>query len=200
RRTAGGTAAGRSTLTRLPAERHDVTVLDGHRAALRDRPPGFLVEDLPALPAGRPVLVDRSGILPRDLAPLLRRPEQAAFRPPTPAFRKAARTARYADPVRAGACRVHRPRSATPGHARPRPAAGGAVASADPLHRTRPRATGGEEDPRTAPAERLVRDDLRDDEVRRQAGPHAAALTVDGTTPAAGLAEPLATRFALPRR
>ncbi|MFF2353681.1 hypothetical protein ACFVVL_28330 [Kitasatospora sp. NPDC058115] len=44
RRTAGGTAAGRSTLTRLPAERHDVTVLDGHRVALRDRPPGFLAE------------------------------------------------------------------------------------------------------------------------------------------------------------
>ncbi|MFF8770606.1 hypothetical protein [Kitasatospora sp. NPDC015120] len=202
---AGGTAAGKSTLTRLLAERHDVTVLDGdraehrwldrcspaqhpHLAALRGRPPGlpwrdrtaeqvframpglygettgFLVEDLLALPADRPVLVDYFGILPRDLAPLLRRPGQALFLLPTPAFRKAALTARYADPARA-------------------------------------RATWGEEDPRTALAKRLARDDLWDDEVRRQAPLHAAAaLTVDGTTPAAGLAELLATRFALPRR
>ncbi|MER7706730.1 hypothetical protein ABTX81_28015 [Kitasatospora sp. NPDC097605] len=198
---AGGTAAGKSTPTRLRAERHGAEVLDGDRAehrwpdrcdpvrhprlaALCDRPPGtlwhegtprqvframpsphggttgFLVDDLLA---DRPVLVDWSGILPRDLAPLLRRPEQAVSLLPTPAFRKAALTAWYADPARAGA-------------------------------------TWGDQDPRTARAG-ATRDDLRGQEVRRQAPPHGAALlTVDGTTPAAELAERVFTRFALPGR
>ncbi|MFB7471628.1 hypothetical protein [Kitasatospora sp. NPDC056184] len=201
---AGGTAAGKSTLAGLLAGRHGAAVLDGdraehrwldrcsaehhpHLAALRDRPPGvrwrdrdvrqvframpslhgemtgFLVDDLLALPADRPVLVDYFGILPRDLAPLLRHPGQAVFLLPTPAFRAAALAARYADPARA-------------------------------------RATWGDRDPRTALAERLARDALWDDEVRRQAPLHTAAvLTVDGTTPAADLADHLATRFGLLR-
>ncbi|MER5350911.1 hypothetical protein ABT093_11310 [Kitasatospora sp. NPDC002551] len=202
---AGGPAAGKSTLTRLLADRHDAAVLDGDRAehrwldrcdpgrhprlaALRNRPPGdqwrgrtarqvframpslhgemtgFLVEDLLALPADRTVLVDYFGILPRDLAPLLRHSGQAVFLLPTPAFRKEALTARYADPARA-------------------------------------RATWGDRDPESALADRLARDALWDDEVRRQAPLHAAAvLTVDGTTPAADLAERVAARFGLPRR
>ncbi|RNI25227.1 hypothetical protein [Flexivirga caeni] len=64
---------------------------------------GFLVEDLLARPAERPVVVDYFGILPRDLAPLLERPEQAVFLVPTPQFRRAALRRRYADPRRARA-------------------------------------------------------------------------------------------------
>ncbi|WP_380281945.1 hypothetical protein [Kitasatospora purpeofusca] len=116
-----GDRAEHRRLDRCSAERHP------HLAALRDRPPGapwhgrsarqvframpslhgemtgFLVEDLLALPADRPVLVDYFGILPRDLAPLLRHPGQAVFLLPAPAFRKAALAARYADPARARA-------------------------------------------------------------------------------------------------
>ncbi|MFE7564406.1 hypothetical protein [Kitasatospora sp. NPDC057500] len=200
---AGGTAAGKSTLTRLLAERHDATVLDGDRAehrwlarcdsarhprlaALRDQPPGalwhdrtaeqvframpslhgemtgFLVDELLALPADRPVLVDYFGILPRDLAPLLRHPSQAVFLLPTPAFRRSALTTRYADPAHA-------------------------------------RATWGTEDADTALAERLARDTLWDQEVRHQSPLHGATtLTIDGSTSAATLADRLAARFALP--
>lgn len=63
----------------------------------------FLVEDLLARPADRVVLVDYFGVLPRDLAPLLSWPEQAAFLVPTPSFRRAALNRRYADPKRARA-------------------------------------------------------------------------------------------------
>jgi hypothetical protein len=64
---------------------------------------GFLIEDLRARPTDRVVLVDYFGALPRDLAPLLSWPEQAAFLIPTPAFRRAALTRRYGDPDRAHA-------------------------------------------------------------------------------------------------
>ncbi|MFF7454408.1 hypothetical protein [Kitasatospora sp. NPDC008115] len=200
---AGGTAAGKSTLTRLLAERHDATVLDGDRAehrwlarcdparhprlaALRDQPPGapwhdrtaeqvframpglhgemtgFLVDDLLALPADRPVLVDYFGILPRDLAPLLRHPSQAVFLLPTPTFRQSALTTRYADPAHA-------------------------------------HATWGAEDLATALAKRLTRDALWDQEVRHQSPLHAATLlTIDGTTPTTTLADRLAAQFGLP--
>lgn len=63
----------------------------------------FLVDDLLARPAERVVLVDYFGILPRDLAPLLSWPRQAVFLVPTPAFRRAALSRRYADPQRARA-------------------------------------------------------------------------------------------------
>jgi hypothetical protein len=63
----------------------------------------FLVEDLLARPTERTVLVDYFGVLPRDLAPLLSWPGQAAFLVPTPEFRRATLTQRYADPDRARA-------------------------------------------------------------------------------------------------
>lgn len=63
----------------------------------------FLVEDLLARPTARIVLVDYFGVLPRDLSPLLSWPGQAAFLVPTPAFRRAALSRRYADPHRARA-------------------------------------------------------------------------------------------------
>ncbi|MFJ3793335.1 hypothetical protein [Kitasatospora sp. NPDC090091] len=199
---AGGTGAGKSTLTRLLAERHDVTVYDGdraehgwldrctpqrhpHLAALRDQSPGamwhdrtaqqmlrampglhgetvgLLVEDLLALPARRTVLVDYFGLLPRHLAPLLRRADQAVFLLPTPGFRQDVLTARYADPARA-------------------------------------RATWGEADPAEALAARLARDALWDEEIRRQAPLHRVdTLIVDGTTPVDDLARHLAARFGL---
>ncbi|WP_329129543.1 hypothetical protein OG552_03710 [Streptomyces sp. NBC_01476] len=64
---------------------------------------GFLVADLLSYPPEQPVVVDYFGILPRDLAPLLARPEQAVHLLPTPAFRRRVLSARYADPARARA-------------------------------------------------------------------------------------------------
>jgi hypothetical protein len=63
----------------------------------------FLVEDLLARPADRTVLVDYFGVLPGHLARLLSRPGHAAFLVPTPEFRRATLTRRYADPERARA-------------------------------------------------------------------------------------------------
>ncbi len=63
----------------------------------------FVVDDLLALPADRPVLVDDFRTLPREVAPLLPRPEFAAFLLPTPEFRRDALGSRYADPERARA-------------------------------------------------------------------------------------------------
>ncbi|MEU2788078.1 hypothetical protein [Streptomyces sp. NPDC007100] len=63
----------------------------------------FEIEDLLALPADRPVLVDWFGNLPCHIAPLLTRPDQAVFLLPTPEFRLAALRARRSDPVRAPA-------------------------------------------------------------------------------------------------
>jgi hypothetical protein len=64
---------------------------------------GFLVNDLLDRPADRIVVVDYFGVQPRDLAPLLSWPGQAAFLVPTAQFRRAALTRRYADPDRARA-------------------------------------------------------------------------------------------------
>ncbi|URM92507.1 hypothetical protein LUW75_23990 [Streptomyces sp. MRC013] len=66
---------------------------------------GFPVEDLLALPDDRVVLVDYFGVLPRGLAPPLRRPDRAVFLLPSPGFRENALAVRYADPVRARANR-----------------------------------------------------------------------------------------------
>ncbi|WP_346105284.1 hypothetical protein [Nonomuraea maheshkhaliensis] len=63
----------------------------------------FVVEDLLALPADRPVLVDDFRTLPREVAPLLEWREQAVFLLPTPEFRRRALSERYADPDRARA-------------------------------------------------------------------------------------------------
>jgi hypothetical protein len=63
----------------------------------------FLIEDLLARPADRTVLVDYFGVLPGHLARLLSRPGHAAFLVPTPEFRRATLTRRYADPERARA-------------------------------------------------------------------------------------------------
>ncbi|MER7751977.1 hypothetical protein [Kitasatospora sp. NPDC097643] len=199
---AGGTGAGKSTLTRLLADRYGAAVYRGDRAehgwlerctparhphftALRDLPPGgmwrdrtprqvframpglhgeavgFLIEDLLALPGDRLVLVDYFGILPRHLAPLLRRTDQAVLLLPTPEFRRRALTTRYADAARA-------------------------------------RATWGTEDRADVLAKRLARDALWDEEVRRQARLHGLdGIVIDGTTPALELADRLATRFGL---
>ncbi|MGC4836840.1 hypothetical protein ACLQ3D_20290 [Micromonospora vinacea] len=64
---------------------------------------GFVVDDLLALPTERPVLVDDFRTLPREVAPLLTWPEQAAFLLPTPQFRDGALRARFADDARARA-------------------------------------------------------------------------------------------------
>ncbi|MGW0434605.1 hypothetical protein ACWDV4_18965 [Micromonospora sp. NPDC003197] len=64
---------------------------------------GFVVDDLLAMPTERPVLVDDFRILPREVAPLLTWPEQAAFLLPTPQFRNRALRARFADAARARA-------------------------------------------------------------------------------------------------
>lgn len=64
---------------------------------------GFVVEDLRALPADRPVIVDWFGNTPLDVHPLLTWPEQAAFLVPTPEFRRRALGSRFADPDRARA-------------------------------------------------------------------------------------------------
>ena len=63
----------------------------------------FLIEDLRTRPGDRIVLVDYYGVLPRDLAPLLTWPAQAAFLIPTQDFRRNALTHRYGDPDRARA-------------------------------------------------------------------------------------------------
>ncbi|MER7177525.1 ATP-binding protein [Streptomyces mesophilus] len=199
---AGGAGSGKSTLARLLADRYDVEIYCGDRAehawlerctpqlhprlaSLRGLAPGamwrertgrqvfqempslygetigFLVEDLLERPDERIILVDYFGTLPRDLAPLLRRPEQAVFLVPTPEFRHDALSARYAD-------------------------------------RARAQANWGGEDPASTLAERLARDALWDEEVRRQAPVHGlAALTVDGSTPASVLADRIALRFEL---
>jgi hypothetical protein len=63
----------------------------------------LVVDDLLALPADRPVLVDDFRTLPREVAPLLAKPEHAVFLLPTPGFRRDALAHRYADPDRARA-------------------------------------------------------------------------------------------------
>ncbi|GAB3156388.1 hypothetical protein GCM10027290_54100 [Micromonospora sonneratiae] len=62
---------------------------------------GFVVDDLLAMPTERPVLVDDFRTLPREVAPLLTWPEQAAFLLPTRQFRDRALRARFADGPRA---------------------------------------------------------------------------------------------------
>lgn len=64
---------------------------------------GFVIEDLLALPADRPVLVDWFGNTPHDVLPLLTWPGQAAFLLPAQDFRSRMLGARYADPDRARA-------------------------------------------------------------------------------------------------
>ncbi|WP_116953572.1 hypothetical protein [Jiangella endophytica] len=89
---AGAWWAGRSAaeLFDAMASRHGETI-------------GFVTQDLLALPADRPVLVDWFGNLPREVAPLLLEPWQAVFMLPTAGFRRRMLTARYADPERARA-------------------------------------------------------------------------------------------------
>ncbi|MEV0003092.1 hypothetical protein AB0H28_12510 [Micromonospora sp. NPDC050980] len=199
---AGGTGAGKSTLARALADRHDVLIYDGDRAergyvgrcTAREQPYlwallhapdarrwngrsaqeilesmpsrhgetfGFVLDDLLALPADRPVLVDDFRTLPRDVAPLLTWPEQAVFLLPTPAFRDRALRARFADPVRA-------------------------------------RANWGDSDHDEALALRLARDELWDGEIRRQAVASGLPLvTVDGSRDVRDLADDLAVRFRL---
>lgn len=64
---------------------------------------GLLTEDLLARPTDRIVLVDYFGVEPRDLAPLLYWPGQAAFLIPAAEFRRTILSRRYADPDRARA-------------------------------------------------------------------------------------------------
>ncbi|MEU8285545.1 hypothetical protein AB0C01_14535 [Micromonospora sp. NPDC048905] len=64
---------------------------------------GFVVDDLLAMPAERPVVVDDFRTLPGEVAPLLTWPEQAAFLLPTPRFRDRALRSRFADARRAHA-------------------------------------------------------------------------------------------------
>ncbi|WP_424528973.1 hypothetical protein ACOZ38_04680 [Sphaerisporangium viridialbum] len=199
---AGGTGAGKSTLTRVLAERHGALVYDGDHAergyidrctpqqqpylcallrtplehrwtgrtaeeifqampSLHGETFGFVIEDLLTLPADRPVLVDDFRTLPGDVAPLLKRREQAAFLLPTPEFRRRALVARFADPARA-------------------------------------QANWGNSDHAIALAKRLARDELWDEEARRQALElDLPVLRVDGSRNVANLADELATMFHL---
>lgn len=199
---AGGAGAGKSTVTRALAERHDVLVYDGDRAELGyvhrcdpQRQPylwallrtsredrwasrtaeeifhampslhgetfGFVLDDLLALSADRPVLVDDFRTLPREVAPLVTRPEQAVFLLPSPEFRARALGTRFADPARA-------------------------------------RANWGDGDHAAALAKRLARDRLWDEEVRRQARELGLpVLPVDGSRSVAELAAELAAMFRL---
>lgn len=197
----GGTGAGKSTVTRLLAERSGATVYDGDRAehdwATRCTPHdhpymyanlqltreerallspeerfarmasrhgesiGFVVEDVRALPADRPVLVDWFGVSPRDVHPLLTWPEQAVFLLPTPEFRRRALSSRFADPDRA-------------------------------------RANWGTADTTVALANRLARDALFDAEIREQATRLGLpVIEIDGTRDAEAVADDLAVRFRL---
>jgi hypothetical protein len=61
------------------------------------------VEDLLALPADRPVLVDDFRTLPGEVARLLHRREQAVFLLPTAEFRRQALAGRFAEAARARA-------------------------------------------------------------------------------------------------
>ena len=54
----------------------------------------MIVDDVLALPHDRPVIVEGFRLLPRLVAPLLRRPDQAVWLLPTPRFRDAAFAAR----------------------------------------------------------------------------------------------------------
>ncbi|MGI5466213.1 hypothetical protein [Streptomyces sp. CA-132043] len=199
---AGGTGAGKSTLTQALADRYDVAVYRGdraehgwlerctpqrhpHLAGLRGLRPGgmwhgrtprqvfqtmpglhgetvgFIVDDLLAKPDERIILVDYFGILPDQLAPLLRRCGQAVFLLPTPEFRKNALATRYADPACA-------------------------------------RAIWSTEQPPSALAKRLLRDALWDEEVRRQAVTHGLdTVVIDGSVPVSVLADHIASRFEL---
>ncbi len=198
---AGGTGAGKSTLTRILFQRYDLAVYLGDVAERAwtprftpERQPHawaslrltteqraqlsgqqrfdtmasrhgetieFVVEDLLAMPADRPILVDWFGNTPRDLAPLLSWPEQAVFLLPTKEFRREALGTRFADPDRA-------------------------------------RATWGDGDHDRAFANRLARDDLWDAELRRQAVEMGLPMiAVDGSRSADALADDLAKRFRL---
>ncbi|MFI7641538.1 hypothetical protein [Nonomuraea sp. NPDC049400] len=201
---AGGTGAGKSTLSRVLAERHDVFVYDGDLAershvqrctpqqqpymsellrtpverrwtgrtpeeifqsmpSLYGETFGFIIEDLLALPADRPVLVDDFRTLPAYVAPLLTWREQAVFLLPTPEFRRHALGTRFADPARA-------------------------------------RANWGDSDHAQAMANRLGRDELWDAEIRRQAAKHdLPVVDVDGSQDVAESAGDLAARFLLAR-
>ncbi|MEU6424273.1 hypothetical protein ABZ860_00130 [Microbispora sp. NPDC046973] len=201
---AGGTGAGKSTVTRALAERHDVLVYDGDRAepgyvhrcdpqrqphlwallrtpredrwasrtaeeifhampSLHGETFGFVLDDLLALPADRPVLVDDFRTLPREVAPLVARPEHAVFLLPAPGFRARALGDRFADPARA-------------------------------------HANWGNGDHAAALATRLARDRLWDEEVRRQARELGLpVLPVDGSRSVPELAAELAAMFQLVR-
>jgi hypothetical protein len=194
---AGGTGAGKSTVSRLLADRLSATVYDGDRAEhawiprctkenqphmhanlgltreqraalpperrFREMPSmhgetiGFLIDDVQAMPG--PVLVDWFGVAPHDVAPLLTRPEQAAFLLPTSEFREHALRARYADLDRA-------------------------------------RANWGDLDPAVALANRLKRDELWDAEIRRQATETGLpVIVVDGSRTPESIADELAANF-----
>jgi hypothetical protein len=72
-------------------------------ASLHGETIGFIVEDLLALPADRPILLDWFGNTPHSMAPLLTWPEQVVFLLPTSDFRRTALVTRYADQDRASA-------------------------------------------------------------------------------------------------
>ncbi|MFJ2897480.1 hypothetical protein ACIO87_21650 [Streptomyces sp. NPDC087218] len=199
---AGGTASGKSTLARLLADRYDVEVHNGDRAehdwlarctpqrhprlsAMRGMSPGGAWADhtakevFQAMPSlhGETTgfLVEDLLAMPTDRIVLV---DYFGILP------------NHLAPL------LHRPDQAVfllPTHRFRQDALGARYA--DPA---RARATWGRSDPETMLTKRLARDAFWDEEVRRQADGHRLdTITVDGSTPAADLADRMAARFGL---
>ncbi|MFI8192346.1 hypothetical protein ACIF8T_26775 [Streptomyces sp. NPDC085946] len=197
---AGGTGAGKSTLTRSPADRYDVAVHQGDRAehdwlerctaqrhprlaGMRGPPPGALWRDrtpdqvFRALPS---LYGEMVGFVVDDLLAL--------------SGERVLLVDYFGIPPGHLAPLLRRPDQAvfllpTPEFRET------ALASryADPA---RARAAWGSEDGASAFAGRLARDALRDEEVRRQAPLHGLdTIVIDGTVPVSDLADRMAVRF-----
>ncbi|MGV9264844.1 hypothetical protein ACWDRR_09305 [Kitasatospora sp. NPDC003701] len=199
---AGGTAAGKSTLARILADRHDIAVYDGDRAehdwlarctpqrhprlaALRGAPPGGMWRGRTARQVFRAMAGlhgETVGLLVEDLLAL-------------PSDRVVVVDYFGILPGHLAPL-LRRPDQAvfllpTPRFRRDALAA----RYADPA---RARATWGGDDPEAALAARLGRDALWDEEVRRQADGHGFdTVTIDGGVPVADLAARVAARFGL---
>jgi hypothetical protein len=202
---AGGTAAGKTTLARTLADRHDIAVYDGDRAehgwlarctpqrhprlsAMRAVPPGGMWRGRTAQQVFRTMASlhgESVGFVVEDLLAMPRdRVVVVDFFGILPG---------HLAPL------LRRPEQAVLLLPTPRFRRDALTARyADP---DRARANWGGEDPATTLAKRLERDALWDAEVRGQAEGHRLdTLTIDGGVPVADLAAQVATRFGLDPR